>query len=61
MQLISRGREKYFDYDIGKEHFSGIVPFMATQLKGRFFVFLTVDFLLFIASAGGSNPAGQIA
>ena len=38
----------------------GIVPFVATHPKGRFFVFFTVAFLLFIAPAGGSNPAGPI-
>ena len=33
----------------------GIVPFMATHLKGCFFVFFTIAFLIFLA------PAGQIA
>ena len=46
--------------DRKKDH-SGIVPFVAMHLKGRFFVFFTVAFLLFLATAGGSNPAGQIA
>ena len=39
----------------------GIVPFMAMHLKGRFFVFFTTAFLLFLASAEGSHPAGLIA
>ena len=39
---------------------SGIIPFVTSHLKGRFFVFFTVNFLLFLASAGGSNPAGQL-
>ena len=39
---------------------AGIVPFVATHLKGQFFVFFTVAFLLFLAPAGGSNPAGPI-
>ena len=30
----------------------GIVPFVATLLKGGFFVFFTVAFLLFLAPAG---------
>ena len=30
-------------------------------LKGRFFVFFTTAFLLLLAPAGGSNPAGPIA
>ena len=39
----------------------GIVPFMATHLKGRFIVFFTVAFLLFLAPTGSSYPAGPIA
>ncbi len=39
----------------------GIVPFVATLHKWRFFVFFTVAFLLFLALAGGSNPMGSIA
>ena len=38
----------------------GIVPFVATHLKGRFFVFFTVAFLLFLAHAVGSNPVGHL-
>ena len=38
----------------------GIVPFVSSHLMGRFFVFFTVAFLLFLAPAGGSNPAGPI-
>ena len=45
---------------IRKFTFSGIFPFVATHLKGQFFVFFTVAFLLFLAPAGGSNPAGPI-
>ena len=44
-----------------KEENKGIFPIVATHLKGRFFVFFTVTFLLFLAPAGGSNPAGPIA
>ena len=36
---------------------SGIVPFVTTPLKGRF----VVDYLLCLAPAGGSKPAGPIA
>ena len=39
----------------------GIVPFVATLLKRRFFVFFTVAFLLFLALVGDSNPAGPTA
>ncbi len=39
----------------------GIVPFVTTLLKGRFFVSFTVAFLLFLAPAWGSNPVGQSA
>ena len=35
---------------------SGLVPFVATHFKGRFFVFFTVGFLLFL----DSNPAGPL-
>ena len=38
----------------------GIVPFVTLHLKGRFFIFFTVGFLLFLSPAGGSNPAGPI-
>ncbi len=38
----------------------GIVPFLTSHLKGRFFVFFTEGFFLFLATAGGSNPAGPI-
>ena len=38
----------------------GIVPFVTSHLKGRFFVFFTEGFLLFLATAGGSYPAGPI-
>ena len=41
---------------------SGYSPFRGNALyKGRFFVFFTVAFLLFLAHTGGSNPAGPIA
>ena len=39
----------------------GIVPFVATHLKGQFFVFFKVAFFLFLAPVGGSNPARPIA
>ena len=42
-------------------HILGIVPFVTSHLLGRFFVFFTVAFLLFLAPVGGSNPAGPIA
>ena len=38
----------------------GIVPFVTSRLIGRFVVFFTVDFLLFLAPAGGSNSVGPI-
>ncbi len=37
----------------------GMVPFV--DLEGRFFIFFTVAFLLFLAPVGGSNHVGQIA
>ena len=46
---------KRYNIDI---QFWGIFPFVATLLKGRFFILFTVAFLLFLALAGGSNPAG---
>ncbi len=39
----------------------GIVPFVETLLRGRFFVLFTVGFLLFLAPAEGSKPAEPIA
>ncbi len=39
----------------------GYSPFVATLLKGRFWVFFTLAFLLFLSSAICSNPAGPIA
>ena len=39
----------------------GIVPFVTSHIMGRFFVFFTVAFLLFLEPAGGSNPVGPIA
>ncbi len=33
-----------------------IVLFVTSHLKGRFFVFFTIGFLLFLAPAGGTNP-----
>ena len=38
-----------------------IKNFVATLLKGRFFIFFTVAFLLFLDPVGGSNPVGPIA
>ena len=39
----------------------GKVPFVTSHLMGRFFVFFTIAFLLFLAPAEGSNHAGPIA
>ena len=47
-------------YLLSKEN-TGIAPFVATHLNGRFFVFFTVAFFLFLAPLGGFNPAGPIA
>ena len=38
----------------------GIVPFVTSHPMGRFFVYFTVDFLLFLAPARGPNPVGPI-
>ena len=35
------------------ENFLGIVPFVTSHLMERFFVFFTVAFILFLATAGG--------
>ena len=40
--------------------FWGIVTFVTSLLMGRFVVFFTVDFFLFLAPAVGSNTAGPI-
>ena len=56
--ILSSTQEFHF---LQKDVIMGIVPFVATHLKERFFVFFTVAFLLFLAPAGGSNPAGPIA
>ena len=45
---------------LGLLAFSGIVLSTTSLHKERFFVFFTVAFLLFLAPAGGSNPAGPI-
>ena len=44
---------------INQKDILGIVPFVTSHLMRRFFVFFTVDFLLCLAPAGGSNPVGQ--
>ena len=40
------------DFENNKTFGYSPIPFVATHLKGRFFVFYTVGFLLFLAPAG---------
>ena len=44
----------------GGVKYFGIVPFVTSHLKGRFFVFFTVGFLIFLAPAEALNLRGQL-